>query len=744
MQTIHVRNVLTTATMLTLSCGLMVTGCTESDEHANDANFVESPPSQTEGLGLDNNGVEQVPAEEQMGESTSLEDLPVVDAIKSAETFMQLLPEPTANGENVVVHMKLPPPRNKELESSLIRVLGEAENPLVVFRTDALVELGLIEASPGEGFFSAFLVLNEDELAQRKEAEQHFSEAEIPSETTVVFNGRTPVAITTGIALDIEKFLGGSLTPLGPCPITPKSELARWEESLMITDLDVVQDPDRTHDACDPGAGNPDGVWTFKHMMEEMAIGSGMSTHDFVVDWLSHWLRDYDVNQDTVPARLNMFHQVIGPWADASGIGAELTPDNELKLDGELDLDLAPFRLSAIVNRIDLGGTTKGGGGYGGKVVGTPTDAGELRFVFGVQNLDTCNVQSFSVILEYGVPIEGCEDTQQWAHAWTKLNDPSFAPRFSNTWRAHLADLTEKVVTHGAAPDKGNENAINQVRTNENALNSQWEFREFTLTQEDPKNGVDAPVNGPLRPHTVAMTPDDTKYHPTPNAVIDHFVKNVVLPSVPTGSLTLPKDCQATFSVPGWYNGDPFRGGNSFTASGGGPTDWHANINPGDNRQLCARHEFSLNTCNGCHLADTGTKFFHVDPQFSPALLSGFLTGGSAGILTVPDSQFPSATSWEFRDLDRRFQRLYAVACAECGTSIGVAPGILDLIAELAEVVPIDPIGPIVDFPHPVGPIVDIGIVQEILGLRGEFANPDIASDVEVGNFVRQAEHHVH
>lgn len=717
------------AAMLMMSIGLSVTACNEVDSEEVDALRAEEPE----------------PPKEMPGKSVPVDELPFVDAIDSAETFVQRLPEPIPSGEDVAVHMKLPATHNPELSDSLIRVVGGSKDPLVLFRSDALVEIGLLEDSPGKSFFTAFVKFDKEELIVRDKAESVFGQAEKASETLLVFEGRTPVAITTGIAFDFEKFAGGVPVALGSCPVRPLSELARWEESLMITDLDVVQDSERTHDVC-AGGGNPDGVWTFKHLMEEMATGSGMSTHDFVVAWLENWLNDYAVNNDVVPARLDMFNKVIEPWANASGVTATLSvgSPNSLSLSGPLDLDQAPFRLSAIVNRIDLGGTATSPGGYGGGTVSTPTDAGELRFVFGVQNLDTCNVMRFSVIFEYGVPITGCGDVRDWARDWTDLNDPGFAGRFDPTWRDHLESLTESVVVHGAAPSKGNQSAINQVRTNENALDPgfQWEFREFTLSIEDPVADTNTPANGPLRPHTVAMTPDDGPFHPSPNATIDAFVLSDVLAGVPASVPTLPDDCRASYTVPGQFLGEPFRGANSLTAGGAGPTHWNANVNPSDNREACARHQFSFNTCNGCHFSDTSTPFFHVDPQASPAGLSDFLTGGTSGIWTVPDPQF-GAPDWEFRDLDLRFKRLYKIACAPCGGSLGLKPSFLEVIAEIAGAVPIDPIEKI-EFPLPIGPVKDLGAVKDILELRSEFVNPDKVRDVELGNFVRKHEPKVH
>src|SRR5262249_22474452 len=148
-----------------------------------------------------------------------------------------------------------------------------------------------------------------------------------------------------------------------------------------------------------------------------------------------------------------------------------------------------PFRLVSIVNRIDLGKTTSGGGPYG-PITGLPETPGELRFIFdvvqpspwGAGTEATCGKKRFTTIFEYGVPGTGCSRVVSWAKQWSSLLT---FPGFTAAYRAQLQSMTESVVTHGAAPLKGNQNAINQIRTNEIALSSPWELREFTLTDEN-------------------------------------------------------------------------------------------------------------------------------------------------------------------------------------------------------------------------------------------------------------------
>ena len=680
------------------------------------------------------------PSVQQRGELVSVDRLPFVEPVVAAETFVQRLKEPTAFGENVLVHVKLPAPNNRKLDKSLVRVLGEPDSPVVLFSSDALAQLGKIEKSPGPGFFTAFMQLDEREIERRQEAEKRMENIGDAGKRTLVFQGRTPVAVTTGIRIDPGAFFDGGLIPLGTCPITPVSSADRWGESLMITDPAVVQNTERTNDACLPG-GNPDGVWTFKHLMSEMATGSGLSTHDFVVSWLSRWLTPYSVNGDTLPARRQMFNRVILPWANRSGVTATLSRLGVLNLSGPLDLNIAPFRLAAIVNRVDLGATVDGPSGYGGGSTTQPLDAGELRFVFGVQNVETCSMLSFSVIFEYGVPITGCTGVRDWAVEWTKLNDSGFASRFSDAWLTQLEGMTESVVVSGAAPSKGNQNALNQIRTNEIALASPWELREFVLGTEDTLLDVTAPANGVLRPHTVAMTPDDGVFTPSPNATTDGFVLDEVLDGVPPSLPTLPGACSAAYTVPGQLDGAPFRGGNAFTLP---PTHWEANVDVTDNRELCARHQFSLNTCNGCHFGETDTFFLHVDPTVMPAALSNFLTGGGAGsVWSVPDPQF-GAPTWTFADLERRFDHLYDLACNSCGSMAGFDPGIIRQIVDMKELVPIDPIGPVVRFPFEVGPIQRLESVARLFESRESFIDKDRVSDVALESTVHPAQSFVH
>lgn len=664
----------------------------------------------------------------------TLADLPLSDAI---DTWVQLLPEPTARGENVVVHVALPPPLDPALADTLVRVLGEGDAPLLLYRSDALAELGIVPTSPGPGYWATFVELDAGELERRESIEAQLAASEQPSDTYVEFRGRSPVALRMGVDFSSDAFSGGALAALGPCPLMPASGPARWEESLMITDLAVVEDPLRTIDTCS-GSGDPDGVWTFKHLMSELAAGAvpPVGVDEFTLEWLETWLVPQVINNDIVADRSTMFATVIQPWATASGVTASLVPGTggsvDVVLSGPLDWSVSPFRLAAIVNRIDLGAT--GSGGYGGSTVAMPQTAGELRFVFGVHG-GTCAPLPFSVIFEYGVPREDCDAIRDWAIAWTELNDPGLYPRFSPAWRAKLATMTESVVKFGAAPSKGNDNALNQLRTNENALDGQWEMREFTLTVESASTlPNDTPADGFLRPHSVAMTPDDSVFVAVADPFVTDYVITEVEPTVGTPT-SLPADCASGHVLPLEHLGLPFRGGNAFV----GPVDFWDAGNSGTLTELCARHELSLQTCNGCHFLDTQTPFLHIDPRSSPATLSDFLTG-AGGVLSVPEPQAPSVVTWTFADLQRRYDRLYEIACAPCATSIAPHDGAIARMLDIAGVVPIDR-APLPGDP-PIGPITKLAEVAAIWA--GEQQPGPTSESVEIGGFIRPAQTFVH
>lgn len=683
--------------------------------------------------------VQAVILEEVGGSTSRLRELPLVEGGSVVRVFAQKLERPTPLGETTAVHVKLPLPSHEELADSLVRVVGTPKAPVVLFRSDTLARLGAIPRSPGPEFFTLFSHLPDAELARRTASETQVARGGFGAVTreALLFNGRHPAARFTGHAVDARRFHDGGLVPLGQCSEVPVSTQAGWERTQIVRDRAVVLDPERTWDPC-TGAGTKGGVWTFAHLMRQMAQGSGATPEVFVTHWLSRWLNDATINGDTVPARRAMYAEVIAPWAAASGAQSSLllnasTGRWEVRLDKPLDLGIAPFRLLSIVNRIDLGNTE---GGYG-----RLAHPGELRFVFGLTRPSpwgnggteaTCNLKPFTVIFEYGVPGTGCQKVVAWARQWTQLGTHA---SFDALYRTRLAAMTESVVLSGKAPSKSNRSALNQLRTNEAVLGptqgGPWELREFRLVDEDTASGNDLPIYGLLRVHTLAMTPDDAAHDAQTDADVDLFVRTLVKGGVESPVL-VPTRCSAAFTVPYRFKGRPFLGGNSRVAP---PTHWAArSASATDASDVCARKEFSLNTCNGCHFKDTGTNdfsgvnstaFTHISPTSGlPAKLSKFLTGGGPGFMfSVPDAQFGAAVaSWPFADLQRRHEQLYDLAtCATCGRFQGLDAGFLTRMEALAGAVPLDVSPGAESPPFRVGPIHDVEMVTRLLEVRAGF-----------------------
>ncbi len=198
----------------------------------------------------------------------------------------------------------------------------------------------------------------------------------------------------------------------------------------MVRAASVVQDPTRTRAACDQTSM---GKWSFGYLMEQMANtpATGVTGSELVSAWLEKWMSVQVVNGFSISARPLMTQKIIDPWIAASG-----GPGSPL------DLSKAPFRLLAIVNRVDLRSQVSYGGG----------GAGELRFVFGAMSSETCNtLPEFLVIFEYGVPISGCLNLKAWAQQWKTLDQH---PLGSPAYNAALEAITEQVVVANANPAK--------------------------------------------------------------------------------------------------------------------------------------------------------------------------------------------------------------------------------------------------------------------------------------------------
>jgi hypothetical protein len=404
------------------------------------------------------------------------------------------------------------------------------------------------------------------------------------------------------------------------------------QRELLITDLSVVNDPTRTFDICG-NAGNPNGAWTFKTLMTNMANQplTGIDPSLFVENWIRTWTVNHTINTFPVPARSNIGPQVLNSWPRLPN--------------GRLNLDRSPFRLLAIVNRVDLRSNTVYGGG----------SAGEGRFVFGVVNRNVnggCSVTPFTVIFEYGVPVSGCSAVKNYAQQWVNLGNISLG---SATFNPALQAITDQFTRANAAPRRGNGSALNQLRTNEIALANPWELREFVL----PRTGV-----GQLGIVSTKQTPHHSR---NGSAQLANYI-NVNTPQIIAG----------THVVPQMWSGSAFLTGSTLNFSTANGAVWNApGIANGD-----ARHLFSLNTCGACHGGETrdntpgsgDLQFVHIDARLPGAqsAISKFLRGN--GTLAAP-STFPKPDPIlgfpvrPFGDLRRRQIDLANLVNSSCRTT---------------------------------------------------------------------------
>lgn len=371
-------------------------------------------------------------------------------------------------------------------------------------------------------------------------------------------------------------------------------------KELMIRHLGVVEDPKRTQwtgsmtDAAD-------GAWSFGRLMAQMAGPNDPEV--FVRNWLSRWETNRTVNGFTVPAR-PAIRNIVNAWPKLAN--------------GELDLRRSPMRLLAIVNRMDLRNVSAG-------------NAGEGRFVFGVTDA-AGNPLSFTVILEYKLPVASAAEAKAWADQWHALGALAAG---SAEYNAALQKVTDRFAARGANPAKPNGSSIGQVRTNEIAIGSPWELREFRLN-----------TSGQLVQATVAQTPAPSFKSSARTARWINANESAIL--------------AGKHIVPAKFEDLPFRGGNSLTDF----TSW----NPAGVRNPEARHLLAVNTCDGCHGSETSTGFLHVGNRSKGALapLSGFLTG-----TTVNDPV--SGKPRTFNDLARRKTDFASFLCSGTTEAAGAA-----------------------------------------------------------------------
>lgn len=401
--------------------------------------------------------------------------------------------------------------------------------------------------------------------------------------------------------------------------ITSASMPAIRDKSLMITDVSVVDDLTRTYDPCRPGDnGNPDGVWSFKTLVSNMANQplTGVTAEQFLIDWVDRFLFSANTltSTDASTNRLLSKARLIKAWIKNSGLGESAgtgVPPGWQTM--ALKAEAFPVRLLAIVNRLDLRSNAAYGGGR---------NSGEGRFVFAfVDSRSGCGSSNngpgtMTFILEYGIPITACTELKAFGQQWWDLQFEGFGPGFNTKLQA----ITNVFTAANANPGKVNRSALNHFRTNDflpatPTVANPWDIRDFEIDDATHKLHIIHPSHEPMESSNGfgAVAVNTTKLvsmaafansvpftaaNPNPNYEIPNFVKAIHAPM-----LVIPiTNVNARFH---WRGNDanvidPFK-----------------------------RREFSFGTCSGCHKGETKNIFTHIRPRNSgsAAGLSGFMTG---------------------------------------------------------------------------------------------------------------------
>jgi hypothetical protein len=358
-------------------------------------------------------------------------------------------------------------------------------------------------------------------------------------------------------------------------PSNPKSECSEGivtSQELFVVDEAVIDSP--------PARNREDGLWSFRHLVEEMAPEK-TDAGAVVTSWLAEWgnmkeLNGFPLNRDGEDRPATLAARVVCPWLQrtpANGCNSDCS-----KCAGQkLDLSEAPFRLIAIVNRMDVGGKPW-----------ARTPAGEGHFVFaltaGAADDPGAAAQAMTVSFEYALP--STRSVGDWASLWHAVGSAG-----AGDVNANLATLTEAFTRRGAAPDRPNGSALAQVRTNDHVLSWIGQLREFTPD-----------LDGHLRTAPLLNTPDASLNGSS--ALRDFIGANDA--AVRAGEYQLPVWMEAGSAAQLQYEW------------------WVPNA---DQDTLTA---FARGTCNGCHTYSSPTKDtnFHVSPfRTGMERLSPFVLG---------------------------------------------------------------------------------------------------------------------
>lgn len=407
----------------------------------------------------------------------------------------------------------------------------------------------------------------------------------------------------------IQKVTNAFLPPTNPPPPTSTIEI-NPEAELVIRALAVVND--------DRAAG--DGPWSFGTLLRNMAP-AGVDPADFTEAWFRVWIETVAENDhDFITAPAGAPDQPDPQAAADRAASLEQFLSNwPRRADGKLDLSNAPFRLLAIVNRLDLAEARLSFSGYISDTQVYP-------------DREVGDVLDLAIIVEYELPPLAADGTVQdlawWANQWHNLSKhPTNSPAYASA----LETLTNRFTSRGVSPDRINASALKKLRANEQVsdlgfgidVTPVWQCMGFQLSAENQFLEVELLADTPHYDYE-AFACDDADSDMCQQQLADYLVAN-----------------QGAILNGAWHldPGGPIRPAKSapeYVTSFSWLATQAAPAGMSDEQWSVLRNTFSNFTCNGCHSNGRGYpadivfpphEFFHISERDAPtpSVLSPFL-----------------------------------------------------------------------------------------------------------------------
>lgn len=346
------------------------------------------------------------------------------------------------------------------------------------------------------------------------------------------------------------------------------------ERELVIRGLSVVND----------ARAQGTGPWSFGTLMKNLAP-AGMDPAVFTENWFRLWI-------ETAAANPHDFYNIPED--------AESNPDPEAALDraagleqflsnwprradGKLDLAKSPFRLLAVLNRLDL---NEGRLAFSGIVANTTV----------YPDNQVGDVLDLAVIFEYQLPPVGptgtVQDAAWWANQW---HDLARYPLPSTDYLKALERLTNRFTGRGVMPGWTNGSALKALRTNEQTPDlgfgpeqaPVWQCAGFRLSSASGLLHVEELPDTPHYDYN-AFTCGDEDTDLCQDVLVEHLLENKEQILAGTWRLD-PAQLRPTVYAP------EFRPYFSWLSN----VEIPEGMSEGDWDQL--RFAFSNVTCNGCH-----------------------------------------------------------------------------------------------------------------------------------------------